>query len=156
MKTNTIEFRVELEDTDIEGIVFYPKYFFWFDRATNAFLKSVGLNHSQLLSQYHYAQPITECKCQFTHPLRYDDPVRVTTSVSEVHEHFFKLQHVIYSDELLIASGYEVRAWVKIDQPDTDKRFVVIPIPAEMAAKLIEHTKEIEPGRFSEYENISG
>jgi acyl-CoA thioester hydrolase len=154
MKTSTIEFQVELEDTDAEGIVFYPRYFSWFDRATKALLKSIGLSHSQLLNQYHYTQPVTECGCQFIHTLHYDNPVRITTNIMEVQERYFKLRHVVYSGDLMVGSGYEIRAWVRIDQPDQDKRFVVVPIPDEIISKLSAFSEKYAVGKYSEYENI--
>ena len=154
MKTNEIELQVDLEDTDMDGLVFYPRYFYWFDRATRAFLKSIGLNHNQLWSQYHYTQPVTECGCQFIHPLRYDHSIRITTSVTEVHEQYFRLQHIIHNGDLLVGSGYEVRAWVRIDKPDHNNHFAVVPIPEEIVSKLTGLSKEFAPGKYSEYENI--
>lgn len=136
MKTNTIEFEVELGDTDSQGVVFYPKYFSWFDRATNAFLKAHGLSHSTLHNQYHYAHPVVECSCQFIHPLRCDSPVRIETTITELRDHFCKLQHVIYSGDLMVASGYEVRTWVQIDQPEQNHRFVAADLPIEVVEKL--------------------
>lgn len=136
MKTHIIEFQVEMEDTNSEGVVFYPNYFRWFDRGTNAFLKSVGLNHSQLLNQYHYAHPVIDCGCQFIHTLRYDDPVRIETTLDEFQERVFRLNHVIYSGDLLVASGYEVRTWVKLDQPEENHRFIAASIPRELSDKL--------------------
>ncbi|NWJ47522.1 MAG: acyl-CoA thioesterase [Chloroflexi bacterium] len=154
MKTHTIEFEVQHEDTDMQGAAFNPKYLFWFDTATNAFLKSVGLHYGQLLSQYHYAYPVTECGCQFINTMHYDRPVKVATSLTELKEHSFKLQHDIFSGDMLLGSGYEVRIWVRIDQPENNRRIVVVPIPEEMVLKLLEVSNSYQTGTYSEHDNL--
>jgi acyl-CoA thioester hydrolase len=136
MIANCIEFPVEFGETDTAGIVFYPNYFRWFDRATHTLLNITGLTHRELLEKYHYAQPVIECGCQFVRPLRYNDPVKIESRLVEVREHLFRVEHVVYSRDCLVGSGYEVRAWIKTDETDEQGRLKVISIPPDMAEKL--------------------
>jgi acyl-CoA thioester hydrolase len=154
MKSHTIDVQVEFEDTNAEGVVFYPKYFHWFERATNAFMKTLGLSHNHLIQDYHYAYPVTECGCVFTHTLRYDDKVQITTTLTEIHEQHFRLQHVVSSGELVLGSGFEVRVWAKIDEPEKNKHFVIAQMPPEMAAKAQELKLKQHAGKSTEFENI--
>jgi hypothetical protein len=62
---------------------------------------------------------------------------------------------VIYSGDMLMGSGYEVRIWVKIDEPEHDRRFVVVPIPEEIINKLCFHTNGQHKGVYSEYEEVA-
>ena len=54
----------------------------------------------------------------------------------------------------MVGSDYEIRAWVRIDQPDENKRLVVVPIPDEISSKLRAFSEEYAVGKYSEYENI--
>jgi acyl-CoA thioester hydrolase len=136
MITNIIEFQVEFGETDTAGIVFYPNYFRWFDRATHTWLNTIGLEHSELIEKYHYAQPVTECGCQFVRPLRYNDPVKIETRLIELKESLFRIEHLVYSRGQLVGSGYEVRVWITTDVMDEQGRLKMVTIPAEMAEKL--------------------
>ena len=136
MAKNTLEFTVEWGETDAAGIVFYPNYFRWFDRATHALFKSIGLPISELGSQYGFAHPIVDSGCRFFSPLRYDDLVRLETTVTEVRERTFRLQHELFKGETSVGSGYEVRAWVKNETEGGRGTIKAVSIPPEMAQKL--------------------
>ncbi|MEI7555366.1 thioesterase family protein [Candidatus Chlorohelix sp.] len=133
---NTIELRVDLGDTDARGVVFYPNYFRWFDRATHELLRAVGLTHSQLLEHYGLAQPVVECGCHFIRPLRYDDIVRIESEVVDLKEKTFKLEHHLFKEGVLVGSGYELRIWIKMEDPDDVGKLKSVSIPEEMAKLL--------------------
>ncbi len=133
MAKNVMEFTIEWGETDAAGIVFYPNYFRWFDRATHALFKAIGLPIAELTSQHGFAHPIVDVGCRFASPLRYDDTVRLETTVVEVRERTFKLEHKVFKGETLSASGYELRAWVK---NEGNGKIKAVSIPLEMAEKL--------------------
>ena len=133
MAKNITEFNIEWGETDAAGIVFYPNYFRWFDRATHTLFKSIGLPISELTTKYGYAHPIVDSGCRFFSPLRYDDQVRLETTVVEVRERTFKLEHQVFKQDQLVGSGYEVRAWVK---NEGEGKIKAIPIPPDMSEKL--------------------
>jgi acyl-CoA thioesterase FadM len=110
-------------------------------------MKTLGLSHNHLIQDYHYAYPVTECGCVFTHTLRYDDQVQITTTLTEVHEKHFRLQHVISSGDLVLGSGFEVRVWAKMDQPDENKHFVMAHMPPEMAGIIAKASQKQEAAK---------
>lgn len=136
MPKSTIEVEIEFGETDAAGIVFYPNYFRWFDHGTHHLLGTIGLPHTELLEKFRYAQPVIDCGCIFTRPLRYGDKVQIETIISEVNETTFKLNQLVFRNYELVGSGYETRTWVKIDETGPDGRLKVIPIPPDMAEKL--------------------
>jgi acyl-CoA thioester hydrolase len=138
MANNICEFKVELGETDSAGLVYYPNYFRWFDRATRSFLRITGLTPREMLGKFHFEQPVIACDCKFYAPLRYDDPVRIETVVSEVENMTFRLEHNVYSEGNLVASGYEVRAWVEIDNPFEEGKLNSVDIPRFFAEILKE------------------
>ena len=79
--------------------------------------------------------PIVESGARFASPVRYGDQVRIQTTVSEVHEKTFRIEHEVLVGPRRCASGFEVRAWVA--QPETpDGALATRPIPARVVARL--------------------
>ena len=55
MTPSRIEIIVDFADCDPARIVFYPRYFDWFDRATERMFRSRGMPWAQLFPQYRMA-----------------------------------------------------------------------------------------------------
>jgi len=133
MFKNFTSFRVEWGETDIAGIIFYPNYFRWFDRATHELFRAAGMPIKELKDREGIVHPIVESGCRFMAPLYYDDPVTLETTVSEVCNRTFRLEHTARRGETVVATGFEVRAWVK--QTDGQPMGAVA-IPDQYAARL--------------------
>jgi acyl-CoA thioester hydrolase len=144
MAHNVCEFKVELGDTDSAGLVYYPNYFRWFDRAAREYLRVTGLTPKEMLEKFHFEQPVVNCACNFYAPLRYDDTVRLETEVTEVLPKTFRLEHKIYREGELVASGYEIRAWVEIDNPLEEGKLNAVDIP-RFFAEILKEKEEPEP-----------
>ena len=61
--------------------------------------------------------PIVETGARFASPVRYGDEVRIETTVSEVREKTFRVEHEVSVGGRRCATGFEVRAWVA--QPES-------------------------------------
>ncbi len=144
MVNNVYEFKVELGDTDSAGLVYYPNYFRWFDRAARACLRVTGLTPREMLGKFHFEQPVVDCGCKFFAPLRYDDPVRIETDVTVVEHKTFRLEHRVYSEGNLVASAHEVRAWVEIDNPFEEGKLNSVDIP-RFFAEILQETLTKDP-----------
>lgn len=134
MAKNVTQFRIEWGETDAAAIVFYPNYFRWFDRATHELFRSIGLPMSELNTK-GFAQPLVEVGCRFINPLRYDDEIRLESTVVEIKERTFRVEHKLFKGETLVGQGFELRAWIKLDEGD-DGKLKAVPIPPEIAKKL--------------------
>jgi len=124
-------YRVPFGDTDAAGIVFYPNYFRWFDRATHELFRSLG---QELLRWGATGQGpvIVETACSPMAPLRYDDLVQLETGVAGVRDKSFRIEHRILRDRQLTATGYEVRVWAKLTGEALDS----VPIPPDLKRVL--------------------
>jgi acyl-CoA thioester hydrolase len=127
------EFRVEFGETDMAGIVFYPNYFRWFDRATHDFLRSIGLAFEEMV-KLGLATPLIEVGCRFMAALHYNETLRLESRVVEVRERGFRLEHNLYRGEELVGKGFEVRGWCEIN--GSEGKLKAVPIPQEVAEKL--------------------
>lgn len=133
---NMIDIKVRWSEADPAGIAFYPRFFEWFDMATEALFESLELPWPVLFPRYRVVGvPIVDVGARFVSPVRYGDTVTVRASISEVREKTFRIDHEVSVGERHCASGFEVRAWVA--QPDEPGgRLRAKALPVEVATKL--------------------
>jgi YbgC/YbaW family acyl-CoA thioester hydrolase len=133
---NMIDIKVRWSEADPAGIAFYPRFFEWFDMATEALFESLEMPWPVLFPRYHVVGvPIVDVGARFAAPVRYGDTVTVRASISEVREKTFRVDHEVSVGERQCATGFEVRAWVA--QPDEPGgRLRAKALPVEVATKL--------------------
>lgn len=133
---NMIDIKVRWSEADPAGIAFYPRFFEWFDMATEALFESLEMSWPVLFPRYRVVGvPIVDVGARFVSPVRYGDTVTVRASISEVREKTFRIDHEVSVGERHCASGFEVRAWVA--QPDEPGgRLRAKALPVEVATKL--------------------
>ena len=128
MVASTLTVKVRWSEADPAGIVFYPRFFEWFDLGTEALFESVGMPWRDLFpAERIVGVPIVETGARFASPVRY--------GVSEVREKTFRVEHEVSVGGRRCATGFEVRAWVA--QPESPGGALAArPIPARVAARL--------------------
>ena len=136
MVVNALAVKVRWSEADPAGIVFYPRFFEWFDLGTEALFESLGLPWRELFpAERIVGVPIVETGARFAAPVRYGDEVRIETTVSDVREKTFRVEHEVSVGGRRCATGFEVRAWVA--QPDSPGGpLAARPIPAGIVARL--------------------
>jgi 4-hydroxybenzoyl-CoA thioesterase len=136
MVASTLAVPVRWSEADPAGIVFYPRFFEWFDLGTAALFESLGLPWRELFpAEGIVGVPIVETGARFASPVRYGDEVRIATTVTEVREKTFRVAHEISVNGRPCATGFEVRAWVA--RPSSPGGALQArPIPPRVAARL--------------------
>ena len=121
MLTNTRLIRVQWGDCDPAGIVFYPRYFEWFDAGTILlFEKATGLTK-------------IEAGAKFVVPSQYGDDIEIETSVKEFGRSSFSMLHKVSKGGAPALEGHEKRVWTVRDSNDRN-RLRSAPIPPEVLA----------------------
>ncbi|MBI4638707.1 MAG: acyl-CoA thioesterase [Candidatus Rokubacteria bacterium] len=138
MVSHTIDLHVRWSEADPAGIVFYPRFFEWYDLGTEALFESVGLPWPEIFPKYAVVGvPIVESGSRFVAPVRYGDVVSIRSGVAWVRAKTFRMEHEVSVGATLCARGFEVRAWVGL--PETpDARLRARPIPDEVTQRLKE------------------
>jgi 4-hydroxybenzoyl-CoA thioesterase len=133
---NALAVQVRWSEADPAGIVFYPRFFEWFDLGTEGLFEALGLPWRELFpAERIVGVPIVETGARFASPVRYGDLVRIETTVSEVREKTFRVEHAITVGGRRCATGFEVRAWVA--QPESPGGALAArPIPPRVTARL--------------------
>jgi len=110
---NETEIRVKYADTDQMGVVYYSKYLEYFEVGRTELLRELGIPYSVLEVDGIYL-PVVECTCRYKRPARYDDVLKVVTSVRDLGRASMCMEYEIYrkEDSSLIASGFTRHASV--------------------------------------------
>ncbi|WHY78566.1 thioesterase family protein [Neobacillus sp. WH10] len=132
-------FQVRWGDTDAAGIVFYPNFYKWMDEATHEFLTKIGSPSSKLYTEQQIGVPLLEATCKFMSPLFFEDHVVVQSTVKELHNKVFKIQHVFVKGVKTVAEGYEIRAWTSFKG-----KAKAYPIPEDIRRKMMQQTETVE------------
>jgi 4-hydroxybenzoyl-CoA thioesterase len=113
MISETTRVTVRWGDVDPAGIVFYPRFYAWYDQGTEALFESIGLPFVEIFDRYGIVGvPIVESGSTFVSPARWGDVLTVRSTVAWVKDRTFRVEHEVRVGERLCARGFEVRAWV--------------------------------------------
>lgn len=127
------KFTVEWGDCDEAGIVFYPNYFYWFDCTFQRWIRSKGIRQRDLRSRFNCFVPLMDVGCNFRQPVRCDDELGIRAQVSEWMEKRFRIDYTLFVDGQQVATGHELRGWVKAAE---DGKLASAPIDPEFRAEL--------------------
>jgi 4-hydroxybenzoyl-CoA thioesterase len=115
--TNERLIRVQWGDCDPAGIVFYPRYFEWFDASTILlFEKATGLTKIKMLEKYGGAGlALLEARAVFKVASQYGDDIRIETRITEFRRSTFFVHHRVTRGDTLALEGFETRLWTVRD-----------------------------------------
>lgn len=107
--------RVYWEDTDAGGVVFYANYLCYCERARTEWLRSIGINQSDLCAQSGGVFVVRSANIQYKLPARLDDMLTVTASIEQLGKAGVIFHQEIWRGGLrgaLLAQASISTAWV--------------------------------------------
>ncbi len=137
MLKNTRTIRIQWGDCDPAGIVFYPRYFEWFDACTILlFEKATGLIKSAMLEKYGGAGiALLEARAEFKIASRYGEDIDIETEVMEFKRSSFFVEHRVTKQGMPMLKGFETRLWTVRDPADPT-RLKSGAMPAEILSRF--------------------
>lgn len=136
MFTNRRAVRIEWGDCDPAGIVYYPRFFEFFDASTAALFEEAGLPKQQLLSKYGILGiPMVDTQAKFLAPATFGDTVEIESRIADWGNSSFTVEHKMYKDGMVIAEGFEKRVWT-VKAPAEKNGIKSRPIPAEVKERF--------------------
>ena len=137
MLTHKKEIQIEWGDCDPFGIVFYPRYFEYFDACTNAlFHQALGYPKAEMLKRFSIAGiPMVQTSANFFLPSTFGDIVTVESSVVRWGTSSFSVEHKLFRGETLAVEGFEKRVWT-VRPPGEPSKVKSHPIPKEVIEKF--------------------
>ena len=117
---NTIH--IEWGDCDPAQIVYFPRYFFYFDGCTTALFKKAGLSKRELLKRYKIVGiPLVDGRASFMRPSRLSESVVIESEITEWRRSSFCVRHKLFNKGKLAVECFEIRVWAALSEDDPDK-----------------------------------
>ena len=136
MLTNKKKIHIEWGDCDPAGIVYYPRYFAYFDNCTSALFEAAGLPKHQMLRTYGLAGiPMVDTRARFIAPSRFGDDVLVESAIVKWNRSSFEIQHKLFRGKALAVECWETRVWSVRSASDPEK-IEGKAVPDEVIAKF--------------------
>ena len=117
------ELKVRYEETDAMSVVYYGKYFVFFEVARTEYLKNIGYKYTDIEKEGFYFV-VAESNCKYFNPAKYDDDLKIYTKIEYIKNSSFNFIYKIVrenntenlpnngvsspSNHTDIASGYTV------------------------------------------------
>ncbi len=104
--------KVEWGDCDPYGIVFYPNFYKWMDNAQWHFFKKIKQPISMLEKTYGIVGlPLLHTEANYISACFREDILFIETSLINITNSTFKLQHIIKRKNKIVCHGSETRIW---------------------------------------------
>jgi YbgC/YbaW family acyl-CoA thioester hydrolase len=108
-----LETIVQWGDCDEQGIVFYPRYFYWMDCGFQGLLRPHGWSQRALRKQFGVlGTPLVRAEADFVSPVSYEAPLTVEAAISRWGGSSFEVAYRGLSDGAVVFNGAEVRVWL--------------------------------------------
>ena len=122
-KTFVFPARVYYEDTDAGGVVYYANYLKYAERARTEFIRALGVNQQDALSEDRCGFMVRSLNIEYKAPAVLDDLLSVSCELSEMKGAGAEMKQEIYCGEKLLAKIEIKLAYVSL----LKKRTVRIP-----------------------------
>lgn len=88
------ELKVRYEETDAMSVVYYGKYFVFFEVARTEYLKNIGYNYVDIERDGFYFV-VAEANCNYLSPAKYDDNLSIFTRIEYMKNSSFNFLYTI-------------------------------------------------------------
>lgn len=88
------EFRVRYAETDQMGVVYYANYLVWCEIGRTEFIRSLGRTYAELERDGIFLA-VSEASLRYHAPARYDDHIRVVTTLEAVRSRALEFSYLI-------------------------------------------------------------
>ena len=136
MLTNRRKMRIDWGDCDPAGIVYFPRFFEFFDASTTALFEKAGFVKHEMLKKYGILGiPMVDTRARFLAPITFGDTVEIESRIADWGNSRFTVEHELNKDGTLAAQGFEKRVWA-VKVPGDGNRLKGQTIPAEVKERF--------------------
>ena len=121
--THATELRVRYAETDRMGVVYYANYLIWCEVGRVELLRSLGRSYAALEAE-GIGLAVSEANVRYLSPARFDDRVRIETTLTGVRSRAVTFDYLITNAETGARLATARTALVSIDR---DGRLTAIP-----------------------------
>jgi len=106
-----LKYRVLYAHTDKLGVVYYGKYFEYFEAGRSDMLRKLGYPYKEL-ERENISLPVIESHCQYLSSAKYDDVLIIKSFLKELPTVRIKIEYEIFLSDNLVVTGYTMHAFV--------------------------------------------
>src|SRR3989304_4991218 len=100
-----IEIRVRYQECDPMGLLHHAYYFTYFEIGRTELLRAAGGNYRKM-EEEGLLVVVVKAECRFQSPARYDDLLRLRTSIGRVTQAKIEHQYELFRDHQRLATGH--------------------------------------------------
>ena len=104
LREHEIELRVRYQETDPMGFLHHAYYFTYFELGRTELLRASGGNYRKMEEQ-DMRVVVVRAECRFHRPARYDDILRLRTTIVRVTPAKIEHEYRLFRQEELLAVG---------------------------------------------------
>ena len=108
----TYRAKVYYKDVDKMGVVYYARYFEYFEAARTELLQSISLDVTTIENEGYYL-PVITSHCDYKSGANFEDELLVKLAINKPPKSTMKIDYEVYrsSDEELLVTGYTIHAF---------------------------------------------
>jgi 4-hydroxybenzoyl-CoA thioesterase len=107
------EVRIVWGDCDEQGIVFYPKYFYWMDSAFQTLLRDASQSVRAMREEFGIVGiPIVEANARFVASATHEEILRIEAEIRRWGETSLRVEYRGFCEGRPIFEGFEARVWL--------------------------------------------
>ncbi|MEI8125181.1 MAG: thioesterase family protein [Parachlamydiaceae bacterium] len=126
--------QVRMHDTDMAGILYFPRQFRFAHDALEDFVASLGYTFDQIFHKEHFVFVIVHAESDYLNPLRVSDKLDIHLTIENIGNSSFTVCYKIYKEDKTL-SGTAKTVHVTLDAKTRKK----IPIPQIFRDLLEKH-----------------
>lgn len=97
--------QVRYAETDQMGVVYYANYLVWMEVARVAYCREAGFEYRDMERESGAYLAVTEARCRYRSPARFNDTVRIVCRVTESRSRTVRFAYEMYRGGELLAAG---------------------------------------------------
>ena len=125
-----VEFRVRYAETDRMGVVYHGNYLIWCEIGRTEHIRKFGMSYREM-EERGVALVVAEASIRYHKAARYDDPIRVETTLADVSS-----RTVTFDYAILNADSHDRLATARTVLVSLDSGNRIVAIPAEFRTML--------------------
>ncbi|HLX11886.1 MAG TPA: thioesterase family protein [Bacteroidota bacterium] len=117
MTFSETKIRVRYADTDQMKIVYYGKFFEYFEQGRSDLLRKIGMPYPEI-ERMGYLLPVIEAHANYLKSALYDEEITVKTIVEEIPQVRIRIKYVVYRDtpDQVLVEGYTIHSFVNAEK----------------------------------------
>ena len=110
-----IKYKVLYAHTDQMGVVYYGRYYEYFEAGRNDMLYKIGYPYP-VLEKKKIILPVIESDCRYYIPAKYDQEITIRSILYDIPSVRIKIYYEIYFENHLLADGFTVHSFVNSEK----------------------------------------